>query len=152
MGKTLVNFFDALALKFRNENDLSDVTWSMVQASPYFKEKWLHLFFPNLDIASVDYVEREVRDKKGYGSRADFVISTLDGVTFVIEVKKGDTNHHFGQYEEAYGIPKERLGYIVNYKLEREGYNVIEWSSFYGILKSELDSIRDLDERELVAG
>ena len=152
MGKILIDFFDALALKFRNENDLSDVTWSMVQASPYFKEQWLHLFFPHLDIKSVDSIEREVWDNKNHESRADFVIRTLDGTTYVIEIKKGDTNHHFGKYEVDYDIPKERLGYIVNYPLTQDGYDVKQWYSFHEKLKTELNSVPDDNERELIAG
>ena len=38
MDKTAL-FFNSLAQRFGKENDLSDITWALCQASPSFKEK-----------------------------------------------------------------------------------------------------------------
>ena len=40
MDKTAL-FFNSLEHRFGKENDLSDITWAMCQASPSFKEKWI---------------------------------------------------------------------------------------------------------------
>ena len=39
------SFFSNLADRRRKENDLSDITWAMCQASPAFQKAWLHFFF-----------------------------------------------------------------------------------------------------------
>lgn len=41
-----------------------------------------------------------------------------------------EESHHFGQYETAYGVPKERLGYITNYRCKKEGYVIKNWEPF----------------------
>lgn len=147
-------FFGALSSKFRKENDLSDLTWAMIVSSPFFKEKWLRFFFSEdlLQFDDVSSIDREVIDEQGLGSRADFVIKTFGGDVFVIEVKIGDTNHHFGQYEKAYRISRDHFGYIVNYPLIVEGYTIKQWKEFYVGLHSSIDSIVDEEEKNLVSG
>lgn len=130
MDKTAL-FFNSLAQRFGKENDLSDITWALCQASPSFKEKWVHFFFPDLDLSSVDSIEREIPDDNGEGSRVDFLINIENQKPYLIEVKLWDQNHHFGQYENAYGIEKNRLGYITNYPYRKEGYEVKQWNDFY---------------------
>ena len=65
-----------------------------------------------------------------------------------MEVKIWNRNQHFGQYEEAFGIPSERLGYIVNYALHVEGYTVHTWEVFYKYLADKAPA----DERDVWAG
>ena len=129
-----VAFFNNLAQRFGKENDLSDITWAMCQASPAFMELWVHFFFPNLDMSTVESVDREIPDDKGEGSRVDFLISIEGEKPYLIEVKIWDQHHHFRQYEKAYGIGKERLGYITNYPFHQEGYEVKQWNVFYQYL------------------
>ena len=152
MNSMTEQFFDALSSRFGNENDLSDITWSMVQASPVFKKEWIHFFFRELCVEQIGSIEREVTDYKGMGSRADFVIYTFSRECYVIEVKKGDRSHHFGQYDKAYGIPKDHLGYITNYPHKEAGYEVKEWKEFHNHLKSLLNTIADNEERVLIEG
>ena len=65
-------------------------------------------------------------------SRVDILINTKNkDIRYLIEVKIYDQSHHFGQYETAYGVPKERLGYITNYRCKKEGYVIKNWETFY---------------------
>ncbi len=125
------SFFNNLAQRFGKENDLSDITWAMCQASSAFRELWVHFFFPGLDLSTVESIERERPDDKGEGSRVDFLINIEGEKPYLIEIKIWDQNHHFGQYEHAYDIGKERLGYITNYPYHRDGYEVKQWNEFY---------------------
>ena len=128
----LTLFFRSLADRFRRENDLSDVTWAMCEASGAFKRIWIRFFFGEaLDPEAVTRIEREaVSDDRG--SRVDFLLRVRGGDTYLIEVKIGDRNQHFGQYDRDYKIPPERLGYITNYPLNNRKYkNVRQWSAFY---------------------
>ena len=125
-------FFNNLAQRFSKENDLSDITWTMCQTSPTFMGLWVHFFFPDLDLSTVESIEREIPDNSGEGSRVDFLIN-VEGhqKPYLIEVKIWDQNHHFGQYEKAYGIDRDRLGYITNYPHKQDGYEVKQWKDFY---------------------
>ena len=152
MGIITNDFFNALSSRQRKENDLSDVTFSLVKASPFFREKWIRFFFKQLDVTSVDSIEREVYDKKDHSSRADFVLDTFDGDKYVIEVKLWDKNQHFGQYDNSYDLPKEKLGYITNYAYHEDEYEVKEWKSFYDELKVNLKNVSNPEEKNLIEG
>ena len=144
-------FFAALAGRFYKENDLSDVTWAMCEASPAFKRLWIRFFFGDaLDPDAVVNIDREV-PSDDRGGRVDFYLQTRTGETFLIEVKIGDRNQHFGTYDEAYSIPPERLGYITNYPLKNTGpYRPRRWSELcYELEKA--DGI-PAGERELIQG
>ena len=130
------SFFNNLAQRFGKENDLSDITWTMCQASPAFMGLWVHFFFPELDLSTIESIDREISDSIGEGSRVDFLITVEGEKPYLIEVKIWDQNHHFGQYEKAYGIEKERLGYITNYPHRQEGYDVKQWKDFYHYLST----------------
>lgn len=147
----LNSFFQSLAYRFRKENDLSDVTWAMCQASPTFLRLWINFFFNKLDADLVEDIRREVPAGEDKSSRVDFYIKVKgDETPFLIEVKIGDQNHHFGQYDEDYGIPPERLGYITNYPYKEKGYEVKQWRSFHKYLVGQ--NISSTQEQELIAG
>lgn len=131
--------FDYLAQRFRKENDLSDFTWAMCQASPYFKSVWIHFIFDYLDLNpnDIEYIEREVPDTNNSGSRVDFLLTKTSGEKYLIEVKLYDTNHHFGQYEAAYNVEQKQLGYITNYPHNEPGYYVKNWRDFYNVLLAQ---------------
>lgn len=152
---TLSLFFESLSVRFGKENDLSDVTWAMCQASDYFKEKWVKFFF-DLDVNDVIYIEREIPDTTNSGCRVDFKLTVKDDPhPYLIEVKLWDKNHHFGDYEDAYMVPrgKERLGYITNYEHKENGYDVKQWKGFYDKLKEdEIKNIIPEEDLNLVRG
>lgn len=125
-------FFTMLAQRQNgHENDLSDLTWAMCQASNAFKAAFVRFFFPSLDPATVESIEREVTYND---ARPDFVLTCQDGTQFLVEVKIWNRDQHFGQYDKAFNIPSERLGYIVNYELHMDKYTVHTWEEFYKYL------------------
>lgn len=132
------DFIGELAKYYNMENDLSNITVALCNSDKFFKEKFIKFFFPNLDIDKIDDIQREVPDVDGMGSRVDIYIKMVDEkLPYLIEVKIGDQNHHFGQYEEAYKIGKSRLGYITNYCCSEgleKGYDVKTWEQFYNEL------------------
>lgn len=136
----MIQFIKELAEFYSLENDISNITCIMCWSNSEFKSKFLLYFFPTLDVSLVREIRREVPDEKNAGSRVDLYISLEnDRLPYIIEVKKGDRNHHFGQYEEAYGINKERFGYITNYNCTEGkilGYDVKTWEGFYDYLNS----------------
>jgi len=146
MSDSISSFFINLSNRFYSENDISDITWAMCQGSPAFRNHWLRFFFPNIDVDDVDTIAREITDNKG-GSRVDFYITMKsEELPYIIEVKKYDANHHFGQYEEAFDIDKSRFGYIVNYSLQESGYTIKTWEGFYKSLKRGLKNFKGEDE------
>ena len=124
----MTKFFEAFAERAYKENDLSDVTYAMCEASRAFKRFFLDFFFGRgtLD-ASTATINREYSEAWG---RPDFLIRAGD-VTYIVEVKIWDGNHHFEQYFNILSgkLPDEgadaneeenrriwnRLGYIANY-------------------------------------
>lgn len=127
-------FFYNLSLRCAKENDLSDVTWAVCQTSEKFKLLFLNFFFPTVNFDKINSFDRELTKDD---SRADFVINN-DGQTFVIECKIGDTNHHFEPYLRDYNIQKSNLGYIVNYYLQKEGFEVKTWRQFYDFIENNI--------------
>ena len=124
----LAQFISNLAERFRSENDLSDITWTMCQTSDRFQCAFLKFFFPWLKDDSRDvYIERE---QSNDDSRPDFVFE-YDGETYLIENKIGDKNHHFEQYIKTFKIDPSHLGYIANYPIAKEGFITHTWKDFY---------------------
>lgn len=134
------NFFEQLACYYNMENDLSNIVVALCNSNNEFKKKFIRFFFPNIDINNIVSILREVPDKNNLGSRVDIYITMNDEkLPYIIEVKIDDHNHHFGQYEEAYKIDKERFGYITNYDCiegKKLGYDVKTWENFYDYLKN----------------
>lgn len=136
----LAQFISNLSYRFRSENDLSDVTWTMCHTSDKFNSHFINFFFEGVDADDV-YLERE---KSNDDSRPDFYF-TYDDRTYLIENKIGDKSHHFEQYIKRFKITPQQLGYITNYPLSKEGFSTHTWTEFY---KHTLANIPD-DESEL---
>ena len=131
-NSSLLQFFGGLASYFRKENDLSDVTVALCNADDEFKKIFLKCFFPQIKLDEIKSILREVPDDSVKDSRVDILINTKDeDIRYLVEVKIYDQNHHFGQYEAAYGVPKEQFGYITNYRCKKEGYIIKTWEEFY---------------------
>ncbi|MEY8607369.1 hypothetical protein E5360_09875 [Muribaculum intestinale] len=124
----LVKFISNLSQRFRSENDLSDVTWTMCQTSDRFQRIFLQFFFPNLpDDCSEVWIGRE--DSKD-DSRPDFIFYYKDE-TYLIENKIGDKNHHFEQYVKTFKIEPAHLGYIANYPIAKDGFQTHTWRELF---------------------
>ncbi len=113
-------FFSAFAERAYKENDLSDVTYALLEANKAFRQFFLDFFFPNEGLSCEQVViEREHAVEEG---RPDFWIRSEKEV-YLVEVKIWDGGHHFEQYHKI--LKKEgsrdgrwaRLGYIANYSL-----------------------------------
>lgn len=150
------DFFKQLSMYYDKENDLSNVTCAMCNSSEFFKEKFIHFFFPELDVAKITSIQREVCDEDNMHSRVDmFITLSDDDKPYLIEVKIYDENHHFGQYEAAYKVSKDRLGYITNYICTEgieKGYDVKTWNEWYDALKSSISAIDNNEEAALCTG
>ena len=111
MATDLVAFFDSLAERLKNENDLSDVTYALCQSNEVFKQFFLDFFFGNgkIDIHR-DKVEI-VREQTFEGSRPDFTVNVAQDI-YLIENKIWDHNHHFAQYQNFMKNKNGHLGYI----------------------------------------
>ena len=113
-------FFSALAERAYKENDLSDVTYALLEANNAFRQFFLDFFF------SHEGLEREKvaieREHVIGDSRLDFWIRNGNEV-YLVEVKIWDGGHHFEQYHKILGEEGSkdgrwaRLGYIANYSL-----------------------------------
>ncbi len=145
------NFLYNLSYRKSNENDLSDITWTMCETSEKFKELFLKFFFPNVDFSNIITFERE---KTKGNSRVDFYIETFDNKgnnkIYLIEVKRYDGNHHFEQYLKEFSISENQLGYITNYHCNKEGFEVKNWEEFYNYIKENLP--QDNSEKEFWKG
>lgn len=130
-------FFENLARYYHHENDLSNITVALCNTSELFKEKFLHFFFPELKIADISEISREIWDSNAMGSRVDIHITLNSDEIYIIEIKKEDKNHHFGQYELAFDVDKSHFGYITNYYCKEGielGYDVKTWRQLYDFL------------------
>lgn len=140
----ITKFFEQLAGYYNKENDLSNIVVALCNINHTFREKFTRFFFPNIDTENIKSILREVPDKDNRSSRVDIYISMHNDKTpYIIEVKINDQNHHFGQYEEAYKINKERFGYITNYKCIEGmelGYDVKTWEELYDYLNESENS------------
>ena len=147
---TLNSFFLHLGIRLYKENNLSDITWALLQASDEFKQLFIKYFFPEIEdnhIKCINAIEREKTDNNKKGSRVDFGIRT-DFAQYIIEVKINDKNHHFVQYEEAYNIQPCHFGYITNYIIDKDGeYRIRRWESLYDYLHEHTHG-----ENELIEG
>lgn len=155
MNNSCINtFFSSLSSRMWKENDLSDITWAMCQASPTFLECFVHFFFPEVDIHSIIDFVRESPDEQDGGSRVDFLFRVQDDATpYLIEVKINDRNQHFSQYDNAYNVTPDRLGYITNYPLYEEGYDKIrQWEQFYDLMENRVKSFPESEETNLIKG
>lgn len=144
--KNASQFFENLASYYRHENDLSNITVALCNASECFKEKFLHFFFDSIDVSNVTDITREVWDPNGAGSRVDIHITMNTGETYIIEVKIYDSNHH-PEYSSNYEVDREHYGYITNYKCEKNFPAIFKtWGDFYDNLAKKCDELDNLSK------
>ena len=131
-------FFEALSVRLKNENDLSDITLAMCLSCESFRNDFLHFFFPEMIIDENISIDREVSEED---SRPDFLIENK-GIIYLIENKINDKNQHFGQYDKTFNVTPERFGYITNYVINDEniikkGYKLHTWEELYDCLSKK---------------
>ena len=71
------NFFNKLSERFKSENDLSDITWTIGEACPTFQKLFVRFFFNDItDLSKISIFKREHSDEN---CRPDFYIK-IDNV------------------------------------------------------------------------
>lgn len=142
-------FFENISYRMCSENCLSDITWALCNASSTFKEIFLKLFFPDMQISPDITIERELSKN---GSRVDFFITNGEE-EYLIENKIYDNNQHFGQYDKIFNVKPERFGYIANYPISQpkigKTYQIRTWEDFYKKLEIQVE---DNQEQMLIDG
>ena len=136
MDAEWVSFFENLADRMRNENDLSDVTYALCKSNKDFQNLFLNFCFDeNLD---TDDLSREYAEGD---SRPDFFFhDNTSKIEYVLEVKIFDRNQHFKQYQERF--PNAKYAFIANYDFTNiEKWKIRTWKGFYNhLLNSEIIS------------
>ena len=130
----LQDFITNLSSRFRKENDLSDITWTMCQTSDMFLEAFVQFFFPELRTDEKIYLQRE---KTEDDSRPDFYFE-VDGKKYLIECKIYDQKQHFEKYVSRFKITPSQLGYITNYPIRKQGFIVHTWTDLYIFLQKRI--------------
>lgn len=143
-----VSIIEKLSERFQSENDISDITYTLLCADDYFKKAFLSILFKNIKIEDILFIQRELPEAD---SRPDFIIETSQE-KYLIEVKKWDKNHHFEQYRKTF--PNYERAYITNYELGDEknpyinDYKFFTWKKIY----EELFKTNSKKENEVVTG
>ena len=129
------DFIEYLSWRMKDENDLSDITWSFCESSEEFKNVFLTFFFGK-DEFNWNKVVDFKREYSRAGCRPDFYFRN-EGIEYIIEVKINDRNQHFEQYNQQETFANARKGYITNYRLsDCDGYSLRTWEGFRNRLKA----------------
>lgn len=147
------HFFVNLSKRLYNENNLSDITWSLCETNADFKRLFIEFFFGTMIKEAPDIViEREYTSRK---SRVDFWFEhTQDEIKteYIVEVKIYDGNDHHSQYLNHF--PNARFGWIANYRIVNENDNIIvkTWKEFYDYLQEYLRTSTNAATDTLING
>lgn len=113
MNERINIFFESMAERLTNENDLSDITYALCKTDNDFRKFFLEYCFE--EAVDTDNLIREYADE---GFRPDFYFIGRDNNEYLIEVKIYDRNQHFDQYNKQF--PNAKYAYISNYILNDE--------------------------------
>jgi len=144
----ITNLISKLSTRFNNENDLSDLTWTLCEISGNFKDLFLSFFFPELK-GKLSVIEL-LREFSEGNSRPDFYFK-VDKQEYLIEIKKYDTNDHFEQYIRDF--PNASRAWIAIYQVpKRSGFEIKTWEEIHTHLELQLTTIEDQETKEIVSG
>jgi hypothetical protein len=138
-------FFRSMASRFRNENHLSDLTFTALELIPSFKMDFVRFFFEDLPSTAEDaiWITRESSLESGDG-RPDLVFHGKDW-DLVIENKLWDQNYHFDQYGKVPLFPHRtsppRVGLIANHRITLpaavSSWQMRTWSDFVEVFEKK---------------
>jgi len=154
----ITTFFDQLSQRLYQENDLSDLTWSLAKACPVFLKVFMDYFDFKADESVPLSIEREyILD---INNRPDFCVIAGDK-RFVIENKLGDTDYHIAEYS-AFRKTQNIVGFalIVNHTIDhagielirKYGWKVSKWEDFTKYLEGKIDGGRFNEEEKSLVG
>jgi|GEM_PF-2568806 len=169
MKDVLTQFFASLSKRMYKENDLSDITYSLLQSSEKFMEVFVS-FITNNKSRQKNSFEISREYSLDAQNRPDFFFIGKDEV-ILLENKVWDTNYHFNDYEKALSshlgsymqyiqkapvkalISAHRLGHENIITAASNGFEVIYWFDFIKLLKQEIANGNfSADETSLVGG
>lgn len=133
-NKYFKRFFESLAERKNKENDLSDITYSLCNASPQFKRLFLEFFFKEIEgIEDKKLSEYKLlREYSRDNSRVDFYFE-VEKKEYIIEIKINNDNDHVEQYKKDFR--GTRFGWIANYiKGQINGVETRTWRDFFDYL------------------
>lgn len=145
---SIVSIIEKLSERFQSENDISDITYTLLCADNDFKRIFLNILFKNIKVEDILYIQRELPEDD---SRPDFIIETSKD-KYLIEVKKWDRNQHFEQYIKTF--PDYKRAYITNYELGNEkslyenDYHFFTWKEVF----EKLSEINTEKHHEVIEG
>ena len=146
MNNLLNNFFIYLGVRLRNENNLSDITWALMNTIPSFQDKFLEYCFER----NICVMNQTIREDQSGDSRPDFYFEDIEGNKYLIEVKIYDKNMHFQQYINNPKYSLAEKSFIANYAhTEINGWKIKSWKGFIVFLKQKIDEF-NLDEKEII--
>jgi hypothetical protein len=129
MKEKLETFFGNLSHRLYSENNLSDITWALLETEYEFRSLFLNFFFQYNCTNTTSKIEVFREFSEVEGSRPDFYFKTNEK-DYVVEVKKYDRNYHFEQYKEAF--PKASQGFISIYNIPKiDNVESRTWKEFY---------------------
>ncbi len=142
-------FFLRISDRFYKENDISDITWAIIESSNLFKNFFMKFFWQDFTLDSKNF--KATREFSKYGSRPDFFIENGND-KFIIEVKKYDRNYHFDQYKKDF--PDCKFAFISIYKPPyQESIVTKTWKEFISYLENRIKYIPDeTNEKEIIKG
>ncbi len=143
-------FFKNMVQRYQKENDLSDITWCMMNTMRDFGRKFME--FLHISILDDELIEEYQREFIIQDNRIDFFIKT-DRKMIFIENKTWDGNYHFEQYDKI--IRKEYASKNNNGIIKRlisahrlaphyektgsdHGFSIYYWDDFVKFLTSKL--------------
>ena len=127
------HFAALLAQRFCKENDLSDVTWALLESDVAFRQLFLTWAFGRTIEPNEDGFMREYAQA---GSRPDFYFEDADGASYLIEVKISDRQMHFEQYDAQF--PDAEKAFIAAYPYQAvNGWHVKHWQELADRLEAQ---------------
>jgi hypothetical protein len=129
-------FFQQLAIRLYNENNISDITWALCNSNMSFRNIFLDYCFDSAISQEIDNIEREFSEKS---LRPDFLITDIDAKRYLLEVKKYDRNLH-KEYKKLKNI--EKLALIANYSVgKQDTYDYPR--TWHGFIEHLTEAMRD---------
>ena len=129
METDLNKFFEYLAERKDDENDLSDVTYALCYSNDEFRKFFLNFCFEEKDLDTKDLTREYQREYEGGRYRPDFFFHDLRNQERLIEVKINDKNLH---PKYVYAFPNAEYAFIANYKepAPEENWKRKTWRQF----------------------
>lgn len=148
MNNQISELFSKFADRLNNENDLSDITWALMDIAPSFQNAFIKYCFNK----EVTVMNETIREYAVADSRPDFYFEDINNNKYLIEVKIYDKNMHFDQYNNNEYLKDSYKCFIANYQWPNEnGWIIKTWNGFCKFLLLNNEMI-EVEQRQIVNG